>query len=77
VKSPVEPLGREDDPHPTPFRNPRPSGIAGIFIVAFVIFGFTTLFVSRNVAEVLLWLMVGIVLVAVGITAFRAVRSRQ
>jgi hypothetical protein len=77
VKSPVELVGREEDPYPTPFLRPRPSGIAGIFIVAFVIFGFATLFVPREVAEVLLWVMVGVVLVAVGISVFRFLRSRQ
>jgi hypothetical protein len=33
--------------------------------------------VSRDVARVLLWLMVAVVLVAVGISAARALRSRQ
>jgi hypothetical protein len=77
VKSPVQPVGREEDPYPTPFFRPRPSGVAGIFIVAFVIFGFATLFVSKSVAEVLLWVMVVVVLVAVGISTFRVLRSRQ
>ncbi len=77
MKSPAQPVGREEDPYPTPFLRPRPSGVAGIFIVAFVIFGFATLFVPRGVAEVLLWVMVGVVLVAAGISAFQFLRSRQ
>lgn len=77
MKSPVEPVMREEDPYPTPFLRPRPSGVAGIFIVAFVVFGFATLFVSREVGEILLWIMIGVVLLAVGISAVRALRTRQ
>jgi hypothetical protein len=48
-----------------------------VFIVAFVIFGFAPLFVPRDVATVLLWVMVGVVLIAVGISVFRFLRSWQ
>jgi hypothetical protein len=77
VKSPVQLVGREEDPYPTPFLRPRPSGIAGVFIVAFVIFGFASLFVPKSLATVLLWVMVGVVLVAAGIGAFQLLRGRR
>ena len=77
MKSPVQLVGREEDPYPTPFLRPRPSGIAGVFIVAFVIFGFASLFVPKSLATVLLWVMVGVVLVAAGIGAFQLLRGRR
>ena len=51
MKSPVQPVGREEHPYSTPFLRPRPSGVAGVFIVAFVIFGFATLLVPKAMAD--------------------------
>jgi hypothetical protein len=60
--------------HPGPLQRISPEGLPGFFVVVFVIFGFTTLFVSKQVAETLLWVMVAVILCASGIAAYRAVR---
>ena len=67
-----------DDRHPTPLLNMSPSGLPGLAVVLFVVFGFSTLFVSRETAEVLWWLMVGVMLVAVGLGTYHwLVRRRR
>src|SRR5690349_20251579 len=53
-----------------------PSGLPGLFVVLFVVFGFATLFVSRHVAGILLWVMQGMVLLACGFGAYRWQSSR-
>lgn len=50
MKSPVQPVGREEDPYPTPFSG-RGLLSPGSLIVAFVIFGSATLFVPKGMAD--------------------------
>jgi hypothetical protein len=67
----------DDERYPTPFLNMSPSGLPGLFVVLFVVFGFSTLFVSRDVAQVLLWLMVAIILAVVGLAGYEWVVSKR
>ncbi len=66
-----------DEGYPTPLLNMNPSGLPGLFVVLVVVFGFSTLFVSRDVAEVLLWLMVAVILVACGFGAYHWLAGRR
>jgi high-affinity Fe2+/Pb2+ permease len=66
-----------DERYPVPFLKMSPSGLPGLFVVLFVAFGFSTLFVSREVAQVLLWLMVAIVLVVVGLIGYQWLSARR
>jgi hypothetical protein len=68
-------MPKHDEYHPGPLQGISPEGLPGLFTVAFVLFGFTTLFVSRGIAEILLWVMVGVLLSVSGVTMFRSVRS--
>ena len=68
-------MPKHDEYHPGPLQGISPEGLPGLFTVAFVLFGFTTLFVSRGAAEVLLWVMVGVVLSATGVTLYRSIKS--
>jgi membrane protein implicated in regulation of membrane protease activity len=63
--------------HPGPLQNISPEGLPGFFAVAFMLFGFAYIFVSRSVAEVLFWIMVGVVVVASGFTVYRAIKGRR
>jgi hypothetical protein len=61
----------EDERYPTPFLNMSPSGLPGLFVVLFVVFGMASLFVTRQVAHVLLWLMVAIIMAVVGLMGYQ------
>jgi hypothetical protein len=63
--------------HPGPLQNISPEGLPGFFAVAFMLFGFAYIFVSQSVAEVLFWIMVGVVVVASGFTVYRAIKDRR
>ncbi len=67
----------DEDRYPGPFQRMRPAGLPGLFVVLFVTFGIVTLFVSRNVADVLLWVMVGVILVVAGFSVYRAIAGRR
>jgi hypothetical protein len=67
----------DDERYPTPFLKMSPAGLAGLFVVLFVVFGFSTLFVSRNVAHILLWLMIAVILAAAGLTGYQWLVGRR
>ena len=50
--------------YPNPLINMSPTGLPGLYVVLFVVYGFATLFVSRAVAEVLLFVLIGLALLA-------------
>ena len=60
-----------DERYPNPLINMSPDALPGLFVVLIVVFGFVSLFVSREVSDVLLWVVVGIALLASGISAYR------
>jgi hypothetical protein len=70
-------MSLEDDRDPVPFQRMRPAGLPGFLVVLFIAFAFSTLFVSRDVAETLFLIMLAIALVAVGFTAWRALHRRR
>ena len=66
-----------DERYPNPLINMSPDALPGFFVVLVVVFGFVSLFVSRDVSAVLLWVVVGIALLACGIGVYRwLARSR-
>ena len=66
-------------PEPKRFPNPlidmSPAGLPGFYVVLVVIYGFTSLFVSREVAEILLVAVVGLALLATLLSVISAMRK--
>ena len=62
--------------YPNPLINMSPDALPGLFVVLVVVFGFVSLFVSRDVSDVLLWVVVGIALLASGVSVCRWLRRR-
>lgn len=67
----------ENERFPTPLLNMSPSGLPGFFVLAFVVFGFAYLFVSENVARVLLLLMVAVIAAVSGVAVWRWLLARR
>ena len=66
-----------DERYPNPLINMSPDALPGFFVVLVVVFGFVSLFVSRDVSDVLLWVVIGIALVASGLSAYRWLAQRR
>ena len=66
-----------DERYPNPMINMSPDGLPGLFVVLSVVLGFVSLFVSRQVATVLLWLIAAVALVACGLGVYRWVGQRR
>jgi hypothetical protein len=68
-------MSPEPKRYPNPLIDMSPSGLPGFYVVLVVTFGFVSLFVSRDVADVLLLVVVGLAVLATGVSIFFAVRN--
>ena len=57
--------------YPNPMINMSPDGLPGLLVVLAVVLGFVSLFVSREVTNVLLWVVIGIAVLACITSAYR------
>ena len=66
-------------PEPKRFPNPMidisPTGLPGFYVVLVVTYGLVSLFVSKDVAETLLLVVIGLALLATGVSVFFALRN--
>ena len=68
-------MSPEPGRYPNPLINMSPTGLPGLYVVLVVVYGFITLSVSRDVAEVLLQLVIGVALLATVISVVMAIKN--
>ena len=68
-------MSPEPKRYPNPLIDMSPAGLPGFYVVLVVTFGLVSLFVSRDVAEVLLLVVIGLALLATAVSIFFAVRN--
>ena len=69
-------MSPEPERYPSPLFRMSPAGLPGLYVVLFVTYVFATLFVSRETADSLLLVLIGLALAATFLAVFTTLKNR-